>query len=803
MDVLKPWECEYVVAPAFDARGTVGQVSEAVKMPLPCYAENRVLPPFPHIVDAFNADVWSIGHDPNEGNTQGRWIVPQDSKVRDPKDGTERVGRYTVVRPWDHVYIHNGAVTLPVGMRGDGWRQKALDEHTYTISNVVAGLRHGQDNNEYLGTGFEVAEIERFTEDIGWGTGGNAGHELTLALMQKDARGKIFPRGGYRLSWPFTRPEFDEEPDRWLVFRRDNDVFGFVGATSTKVDGRATFTDVGVPPDLSFTPPFRRPEGARFDDTALTGTAPYTPAPYPGVGVRYAQRFVLGAYDANRAELKFSSPGPDDRMDFIISTPSKDTDSFIREISSRTGTEIRHVIESSGLLVLTSQGEWAVGGSSGVITPSSTQAAAVGYVGCSHVAPVVVDNHVVFADRDGSRLYAVEQEQELGRLNVQELTTLTHSLFEDRTVRSMAWSAQERILFVAFNKFIAAFTYIPEAQVVALTTHAFGDLDERTASNAFTPSIRDIEVVRRYVREGGRRATTDVLCILAVFDRFNEAGDRVRHLGHRTDVRLLEMPVRSLAQEPLKADLLLAGEAEQQVLAVMETFGFSPQSPSGRAELREDEREGGARAAPEWVRQAVTPFVESNVGDVQVMVAPAGQIREHPWRVKAGGQRNALYGSPQYAHEPSVVVQYSGSNPDADIYAVGIETDPDDMHAGGIAPIYVGSMAVWVPEHRQAVYARDAQTGLLEDWTKDCAEVLKRGGRRIVTMVWSTMSKTLFLVMDDGMLLSLALVDQGLALTEHDFRGHLVLDAEIVIAHAADGTAVEDLHVVLREPQET
>ena len=40
MAALKPWECEYVVAPVFDHEGRVGRVSRPFRLPFPPFDAN-------------------------------------------------------------------------------------------------------------------------------------------------------------------------------------------------------------------------------------------------------------------------------------------------------------------------------------------------------------------------------------------------------------------------------------------------------------------------------------------------------------------------------------------------------------------------------------------------------------------------------------------------------------------------------------------------------------------------------------------------------------------------------------------
>ena len=652
----------------------------------------------------------------------------------------------------------------------------------YTVANVdtqrYATLGDGNNPVEVGGTRFTVTEWLKLARNLGIdNTNGEFvnGSVFYAAPANKNARGKIFPKNGYSISWPWADDGAHADANRWVVYKRENDTFGFIGYTDeTEGEGsqrRAVFRDEGIPPDLSRGPPIRRTEGAAFELNEETDE----PEGWPGVSGRYAQRFVLGGYTGNPAELKFSTPG--ERMDFLTSLPSRETDSFVRELASRTGTEVRHVVESSGLLVFTSSGEWAVGSASGAFTPTSASANAVGYIGSSQVAPVVVDNRVLFVNRNGTRIYAVVQEQELGRLETEELTTLVHHIFAGDAIRAMVWSSDERMLFVALGNPanpLVSVTYLHEAGVIAFATHS--------PKQGFDLDIEDLAIVRE--TSGGAGAilaqNRDVLFITT------------------RDGHLYKMPLRMLVdqqhrRERLQKDKAGAAAAELDVEALVETFSFGPQTRLGRDErAATDPIEHAAASGPEWLTARCRPFAESFVANV----FPTFELSSdrlaferarlgNPESGEARSKKNILFGAERPEGDPVVFAEYSGDQPDAVLYGAGIETYRDDHLQGGLPAYHVGGSLAWVSRDRRAIFMRDEGSGLLQNVIEDSEEVVTRDGRFIVDWAWAEESNMLLLAMSDGWLVSLTLTPSGWACAEHLMEGHKVVN---VVAFSSRST---------------
>ena len=506
-DILQPYEVGYRVAPAYDSQGLVGAVSEETILPYDCYADSygANLPSIPHQPDSFTAYLYH--YDTLPGKYIGGWrFLVWSETYRSPRYGwgTTLNGEPKQVRAWDRVYLipHDN---MPDVQRGLRWNN--LDDYTFTVGQVVTAKQEGFGDRqaETFGFWFTINEWEKLKRIMAGGKlvdpvqaeGGGysiAPRAFTVMRAELDASGKLFPRDGYRLRWPWSNAADGphRDADRWVVYKRQHDAWGFIGTTDTAVGSgsarEAVFEDRGIPPDLALPPPIRRPEGAASVATAQSARRGEH-GRWPGVGGRFAQRTVLGGYLDFPTQLKFSSPG--ELLDFRISTPTRDTDSFIRELNASGGAEVRHVLESSGLLVFTSGGEWAVG-AAGAFTPSSAQAQAVGYVGASHVAPIPVDDRVMFVNRPGTRVYTVSQEQELGKLDVNELTTLAHTIFENDGIRSMAWSADERMLLVALEDSFVCVTFIPESNVIAFSTHQPAQAEDRAEPAMQPPPSTDL-----------------------------------------------------------------------------------------------------------------------------------------------------------------------------------------------------------------------------------------------------------------------------------------------------------------------
>lgn len=242
---------------------------------------------------------------------------------------------------------------------------------------------------------------------------------------------------------------------RYIVYKEDNGVYGYIGGTSG-----TNFNDDNIVPDLA--------------DTPQTARNPFPSAGnYPRVVTFIEQRlgFASSLNDPQAVWLSQSA----NYENFGYSSPSKASDAVTFRIKARKVNEIRSMLATKGMLILTSGAEWIVSGGSqsDAITPSSIRIDNQGYRGASKVQPIVVGNTVLFSQNRGGVIrdfsYQFADDAYVGK----DLTILARHLFENRKIKAWAYAqAPHSIVWVVLdNGALVSLTYMKEHDVWAWTRH--------------------------------------------------------------------------------------------------------------------------------------------------------------------------------------------------------------------------------------------------------------------------------------------------------------------------------------------
>jgi hypothetical protein len=256
---------------------------------------------------------------------------------------------------------------------------------------------------------------------------------------------------------------------RYIVYKLDNGVFGYIGGTTG-----LSFDDENITADLS--------------DTPQTARNPFnSPGNYPSVCTFIEQRlgFAATLNDPQAVWLSQSA----NYENFGYSSPAKASDAVTFRVKSRQINQIRSMIATKGLMLLSSSAEWVVtgGSQSDAIAPSAIKIDNQGYRGCAKVQPVVVGNVVLFAQRLGGVIrdfsYDFSQDTYVGK----DLTILARHLFENKTIVAMGFAqAPDSIVWVVLDDgSLVSLTYMKEQDVWAWTRH-------QSAANAF---FEDVSII--------------------------------------------------------------------------------------------------------------------------------------------------------------------------------------------------------------------------------------------------------------------------------------------------------------------
>lgn len=242
--------------------------------------------------------------------------------------------------------------------------------------------------------------------------------------------------------------------ERYIVYKEDNGVYGYIGGTEG-----TSFDDENITADLA--------------DTPQTGYNPFTGAGnFPRCSTFVDQRLAFASTLDNPQACWFSQSA--NYENFGYSRPRKASDGFEFRIRSRQVNEIRSLLQTRGLMVLTSGGEFVVsGGQDEYLAPDTIVVKNQGYRGASKVQPVVVGNVVLFAQERGGVIrdfsYEFTEDSFVGK----DLTILARHLFEDRSIKAWAYAQApySMVWCVLDDGSLVSLTYIKEHDVWGWTRH--------------------------------------------------------------------------------------------------------------------------------------------------------------------------------------------------------------------------------------------------------------------------------------------------------------------------------------------
>ncbi len=283
--------------------------------------------------------------------------------------------------------------------------------------------------------------------------------------------------------------------DQYIVYKNDNGVYGYIGGTAG-----LSFVDENIVADLA--------DGPQSERNPFVGTGNY-----PRCCSFVEQRLVFASTKNDPQAIWMSQSA--NYENFGYSSPAKASDAVTFRIKARQVNEIRALIASKGMMVLTSAAEWIVSGGSqsDAITPGAIKIDNHGYRGASRVQPIVVGNTVLFAQDRGCVIrdfsYAFAEDSFVGR----DLTILARHLFEDKAIKAWAYAqAPYSIVWAVLDDgSLTSLTHINEHEVWAWThpeTGAGGKFEDVAViaeGNLDTPYFivrREINgVERRYIEK--------------------------------------------------------------------------------------------------------------------------------------------------------------------------------------------------------------------------------------------------------------------------------------------------------------
>lgn len=203
---------------------------------------------------------------------------------------------------------------------------------------------------------------------------------------------------------------------------------------------------------------------------------------YPGTTCYFNQRQFFGGSVAQ--PQTFWASQVSGFTSFATSIPLLDDDALTYSLNSRRVNQIRHFVELSKLIMLTSDGPFILdGGSDGVLAPGKMSTKRQGASGSAHLEPIIVGTHALYLQEKGSQVrslgYSFADDAFIG----QDLTIMSSHLFYRHSI--VDWSFQTVPFSTAWvvrnDGALLSLTYMPEQEVIGWARHDTAGKFESTA----------------------------------------------------------------------------------------------------------------------------------------------------------------------------------------------------------------------------------------------------------------------------------------------------------------------------------
>lgn len=241
---------------------------------------------------------------------------------------------------------------------------------------------------------------------------------------------------------------------KYVVYREQNGVFGFVGETRD-----TEFNDLGKV------------------ETNLVDTSPVFRDPFFGPGNAPAaigshqQRNLLGGSNNGPATFDASQVGAFNN--FGSSSPRKDSDSFQVTLAANSRESIRHFLSVNDLLIFTDVSVKRVTSGNQAFTFETIQVKGPEGedIGSSQVPPLLRNRQVLFEDSRGGRVYATQFSFAIEDLDTRDISIRSPHLLQDDFI--VGWAGvtfPEPIIYMAMESGRAlALTFNEETESVQIT----------------------------------------------------------------------------------------------------------------------------------------------------------------------------------------------------------------------------------------------------------------------------------------------------------------------------------------------
>lgn len=242
------------------------------------------------------------------------------------------------------------------------------------------------------------------------------------------------------------------------IYREDNGVYGFVG--TAKYDnalGGTIFRDRSYDTDPTSTP------SEEFDGFSAANE-------YPSCVTYIQSRLALSGVPNDPERVYLSRVG--DFYNFTTRTPVLDDDSINFPVAGQRVNAVQDMIDLGKFIVLTSGGEWLVGGEE-AITPSTVSAKQQTANGSSSISPVLADGSAIYVQARGSIIRDLAFNFDADGYRGNDISIFASHLFEGYSIVDMAYQLTPNsiVWLVRDDGVLLGLTYIRDQQILGWHRH--------------------------------------------------------------------------------------------------------------------------------------------------------------------------------------------------------------------------------------------------------------------------------------------------------------------------------------------
>ncbi len=294
------------------------------------------------------------------------------------------------------------------------------------------------------------------------------------------------------LDWNDFVPPAGRTVKKYIVFKGNNGIFGFIGYTSA---GTTYYEDRNLAPSYDVVP---IGEEYNFDGE------------YASVGEFYKQRMLYGSPKSAPQEAILSRPLLFDSR--YHSSPTQDNDAIKFTLVGRNKHTINHIVEMKKLLIFTDMAEWVLEttGNAAMSAATLNPVIETSYGADPYLSPMPVGSRVLFVKGISNDILDIGYDYVSNTYRADNLTRLARDLFTGASITSWAWSDFPRSLVLACldTGKILPMTYVRDEEVWAwtrwFTAGKFIDVasvDEIEENAIYAQTERDINGTQTYFIE--------------------------------------------------------------------------------------------------------------------------------------------------------------------------------------------------------------------------------------------------------------------------------------------------------------